>query len=318
MRSLILGGTGFLGYHTTAAALAAGHDVTVFNRGKSRPDAFPGVTRLVGDRIAGDLEALRSIEEVDLVVDCTAYFPHQVRDAAAILRERARRYVLVSTVSVYDEPSGIADEDAPLASMPAGADPTQITGETYGPLKVACEEAARAAFGEDAIIVRPGLIVGPEDPTDRFTYWVRRGVVGGTILAPGTPDALVQVIDGRDLGAWLATLGSSDASGTFNAVAPPERFGDVLDACAVGPDAGLRWVPDDALLGAGVAPWTDLPLWLAGDDLLCTAERAFGEGLRTRSMAETIAETRTWDENRAAPLRAGITAEREAELLASL
>lgn len=316
MRLLIIGGTGFLGYHTATAALEAGHDVTLFNRGRSRPDAFPGVPRLTGDRKTGDVAALETIDNLDAVIDCTGYFPHEVEASTAILRKRANRYLFVSTISVYDDPVGTIDEDAPLAAMPADADTTALTGGTYGPLKVQCEQAARDAFGDDAVIVRPGLIVGPEDPTDRFTYWVRRGVVGGTILAPGDPNALTQVIDGRDLATWMVPLALGSTSSTFNGVAPQERFGEMLDLCAVAPDATLRWIADKVLLAKEVQPWSDLPLWLGGDDFACETTRSAAAGLATRPIAETIADTRAWDEARGMPpLKAGISAERETELL---
>lgn len=321
MRLLILGGTGFLCYHTTTAALDAGHEVFIFNRGRTRPDAFPTATRLIGDRKGGDLAALETVDGFDAVIDCTGYFPREVHEAAAKLQGRTRRYLFVSSISVYDldalHSDGPTTEDSPVSSLPEGSDETQITGETYGPLKVQCEQAAHDAFGTDSVVVRPGLIVGPLDPTDRFTYWVRRGFEGGTILAPGKPTDLVQVVDGRDLAAWMVDLALGEMSGTFNGVAPPRTFGDLLDACVVAEQAEVRWVPDQRLLDAGVTPWVDLPLWIADGEIIASDSRAVAAGLRTRSLEETVSDTRAWDQERGAPdLRAGLSREREAELLA--
>ncbi|MFP5225387.1 MAG: NAD-dependent epimerase/dehydratase family protein [Actinomycetota bacterium] len=318
MRLLILGGTGFLGYHTTRSALDAGHEVSLFNRGKSRPDEFGEVERLIGDRVAGDIAALEAVDGLDAVIDCTGYLPSQVKASAQLLRARSRRYLFVSTISVYDMGSAEVPitEDAPLAQMPDGVDESKVSPETYGPLKVRCEQEARDAFGNDAVIVRPGLIVGPHDPTDRFTYWVRRGRDGGKILAPGSPQDRVQVIDGRDLGAWMVDLALGEISGVFNGVAPPETFGTMLEACVVAPDAEVRWIPSEVLIEAGVEPWQDLPLWVGDAELFVSDARASAAGLVTRPLRETIADTREWDEQRGLPeLKAGISREREAELL---
>jgi 2'-hydroxyisoflavone reductase len=314
----MLGGTGFLGYHTTRLALEAGHEVWLFNRGRSRIDAFPDAKRLIGDRKAGDLDALASVSDLDAVIDCTGYFPGEVTAAAEILEPRTRRYLFVSTVSVYASPLPLGgDEDSPLAAMPADADPSEITGATYGPLKVACEEATRAAFGERATIVRPTLIVGPEDPTDRFTYWVRRGIEGGPILAPGDPARPVQFIDARDLAAWMLELCADERPGTFNAVSAPTPFGELLAATAEG--AEIVWRSDAALIEAGLAPWSDLPLWIPapdGDtDMTLSNKRALSAGLEVRPLRETVADTRAWDLARGTPpLRAGISRERQDEL----
>jgi 2'-hydroxyisoflavone reductase len=319
MRLLILGGTGFLGYHTTRAALDAGHEVFLFNRGKSRADELPEAQRLIGDRFAGDISALEQVDTLDAVIDCTGYLPDQVRATADMLRPRSRRYLFVSSVSVYDLESASTPiiEDAPLAELPEGEDESKVTPQNYGPMKVRCEEVTRDAFGNDAVVVRPGLIVGPHDPTDRFTYWVRRGRDGGTILAPGSPGDPVQVIDGRDLARWMVDLALGEISGTFNGVAPPETFGDVIESSVVAADAEVRWIPSDTLVKAGVTQWVDLPLWIADGDMVASDSRAVAAGLKTRSLAETVADTRAWDEARGLPdLKAGISREREAELLA--
>lgn len=318
MRLLILGGTGFAGFHTSRLALDAGHEVILFNRGKTRADALPGAKRLVGDRKDGDLAALEGIGALDAVIDFTGYFPGEITAAAKILEPVAKRYVFISTVSVYDSPLPLgADEAGPLAPMPADADPTQITGATYGPLKTACEAATRELYGERATIVRPTLIVGPEDPTDRFTYWVRRGTEGGHIVAPGDPDRPVQFIDGRDLAAFVLQLCVDDRAGTFNAVSDPTPFGDLLGAVTEDNESSLViWRSDRDLLDAGLQPWNDLPLWIPapdGDtDMTLSNVAARAAGLSLRPLRETVADTRHWDQERGLPpLRAGISRERQ-------
>lgn len=321
MRILLLGGTGFAGYHTASLALEQGHELWLFNRGKSRPEMLPDAKRLIGDRVAGDLDSLRSVADLDAVIDFTGYFPKEIEAAAAILEPATRRYVFISSVSVYANPLPLGgDESAPLAPMPEGADQTTITGETYGPLKVACEEATRAAFADRATVVRPTLIVGPEDPTDRFTYWVRRGSEGGRILAPGDPARPVQIIDGRDLAAFLLRVCADDTPGTFNAVSDPTPFGDLLAAVtAHDPSAEVVWRSDQELLDAGVAPWSELPLWIPspdGDTDMTTSNRAArAAGLTLRPLSETVADTRAWDDARGRPpLRGGLSRDRQDQL----
>lgn len=320
MRLLLLGGTGFAGFHTSRLALEAGHEVWLFNRGKSRADALPDAKRLIGDRKEGDLDALRSVGDLDAVLDFTGYFPGEIERVAEILEPATKRYVFISSVSVYDSPLPRgADESARTSPMPADADPTQITGATYGPLKTACEEATRAAFGDRATIARPTLIVGPEDPTDRFTYWVRRGIEGGRIVAPGDRSRPVQFIDGRDLAAFLLRLCADNRSGTFNACSDPTPFGDLLDAVTAGSDAEVVWRSDQELLDAGVAPWSDLPLWIPAPDgetdMTLSNAAAGAAGLTLRPLAEIVADTAAWDRARGLPeLRSGISRQRQDEL----
>lgn len=327
MRLLILGGTVFLGKHIAEAALAAGHQVTLFNRGRTNAETFAGragVAAIHGDRDGG-LAALGT-GTWDAVVDTSGYLPRVVGQSARALAGRVERYLFISTISVYaDPPPTGVDEDSPLASL---ADPSVevVNGETYGGLKVLSEEAVRTAQGERALIVRPGLIVGPDDPTDRFSYWPLRAARGGRILAPGVPSAPTQLIDVRDLAAWTVRLLETGATGSFNATGPatPIGLGELLATClrAAGSEGELVWVDEAFLLAEGVAPFTELPCWVpaAGAGLLRTAiDRALAAGLQLRPLEETARDTLAWRQPllAARPLRAGLAAEREAALLAA-
>ena len=318
MNLLVLGGTIFLGRHVVAAALARGHAVTLLNRGRHGATLFPQVERLVGDR-DGDLAALAG-RRFDATVDCSGYTPAQVERSCAALGERAGHTVFVSTISAYAgfAPDKVYDESAPLAQGVDG----------YGALKARAEEALLAACPGRATIVRPGLIVGPHDPTGRFTYWPRRVARGGEVLAPGRPERPVQFIDVRDLADWCVALAESRSAGTFNAVGPRLPMRDLLATCleVAGGDARFTWVPDEALLALGVAPWTGLPLWLPESDpafggmLLADLARARAAGLRTRDARATVADTLAWtpDAHDVAAARpvAALAPEREAEILA--
>lgn len=325
MRLLVLGGTRFLGRHFVEAARASGHELTLFNRGRTNPELHGGVERITGDRDGG-LSALDR-RSWDAVVDPSGYFPRVVGASAAALAGRAGRYLFVSSISVYAEPIPRgADESAPVARI---ADPTveAITGETYGALKALCEERVRDAFGERAVVVRPGLIVGPHDTTDRFPYWPRRLARGGEVLAPGDPSAPTQMIDARDLARWMLSLLERGVAGTFNATGPaePQTLGRCLEriAAGVGATPRLTWVSEEFLRENGVEPWLQMPLWLhAADQALDTMNiaRALGEGLRFRPLEDTARDTLAWEQALASdprPASPVITAEREAELLAA-
>ncbi len=318
MRILILGGTVFLGPHLVEAA--RGHDVTIFHRGKHPSDAPPEVRRIVGDRDrVADLSALAKKGPWDAVIDTCGYLPRQVRTSAAVLHGVADRYVFVSSISVYDDPVGAVDENAPLAAPVEAVE--KVTPETYGPMKAACEAEARDAFAERALVLRPGLIVGPRDPTDRYTYWIRRVARGGPMLAPGDGSRRVQFVDVRDLAAFTVHLLSRRMGGTLNVTGLPLRFDTFLrvaaEATGVTPD--LRWTPETDLLGRGVAPWVDLPLWIAGQDQTAGVARALASGLRLRDPIETARATWAWDRARdpSTPLLAGLSDDREAALLRS-
>ncbi|MBX3637678.1 MAG: hypothetical protein KF683_20090 [Rubrivivax sp.] len=335
MHLLVLGGTRFLGRHLADLALARGHRVTLLHRGRSGAGLFPQAEHLIADRNA-DLSALDG-RRFDAVVDTSAYWPRQVRAVAARLAGRVGHYQMVSTISVYAAPdAGRLTEDAPLATLADPATET-VTGETYGGLKVLCEQAAVAGFGSGrCLLPRPGLLVGPHDPTERFTWWVRRllrAAPGGELLAPGDPAAAVQFIDARDAAAWMLAQAEAGRAGAFNLTGPasPLTMGAFLEtACRVlGPvtePPRLAWVAEDFLLAQGVAPWTELPLWLPrrSDGIHRTdITRALAAGLQCRPLADTLGDTAAWA--RSSPLATsaegpprpptGLAPEREAALL---
>jgi len=317
MRILILGGTVFLGPHLVEAA-APQHEVTIFHRGRHPSDAPPAVRRIQGDRDRpSDLAALAKRGPWDVVIDTCGYLPRQVGMSAAVLHGVAERYVFVSSISVYEDPVGPPDENAPLA---APIDPVEkVTPETYGPMKAACEAEARDAFAERALVIRPGLIVGPKDPTDRYTYWIRRVAKGGPLLAPGDGARRVQFVDVRDLASFTIGLVARRLGGTFNVTGTPLRFDELLTgaARALGTRPSPRWMPENDLLAKGVQPWVDLPLWIAGQDQTAGISRALASGLALRDPVETAHATWTWDRTRdpGKPLVAGLSDEREAALL---
>ncbi len=322
MRLLILGGTRFLGRHLVEAAQARGHEVTLFNRGQTNPDLFPELARLRGDRL-GDLTALKK-GAWDAVIDTSGYTPSAVEASAKILSGRADHYTFISTVSAYREPlaSGL-DETAPLHAPPED-DSLPVGPETYGPLKAGAEEALQQAFDGASLIIRPGLIVGPHDPTDRFTYWPSRLARGGEVLAPGSPDRQVQFIDARDLAAWCLDLLEAGTGGVFNASGPkrPLTMAQMLQAIIDGVDgeAQLSWIPEDYLLDAGVQPWTGIPLWLPrslNTIMEISIQAALQHGLRFRPVTETAADTLAWDHSRGSSIvnAGGLNPARELALL---
>lgn len=322
MRILVLGGTSFAGRHLVEQALARGHELVLFNRGRTGAGLHPGVERVAGER-AGNLEGLDG-RTFDAVVDMSGYFPADVERSAALLAGSAGRYLFVSTRSVYaDHSQPGANEDSALAELPPGAPRDEITGESYGPLKVMCERAVRAAFGDRATILRPGLIVGPYDPTGRFTYWPVRIAAGGDVLAPAPPDQAIQVVDARDLATFALDLLERDAAGTYDVVSPAGllTLGRVLDAClaAAGGDARLVWADESFLLERGVEPWTELPLWTPGEDMAgfqrSDVSRALAAGLSIRPIAQTVADTLRWAQEAHPDPGASMTREREAALL---
>ena len=266
MRILVLGGTAFAGRHFVELALGRGHDITMFNRGRTGPDLFPEAARITGER-AGSLEALRGLR-FDAVLDTSGYFPADVERSAQLLAPAADRYLFVSSRSVYaDHSAPGADETAPLGELPPGAPTDEITGESYGPLKVGCERAAEAAFPGRTVILRPGLIVGPHDPTGRFTYWPQRVAEGGDVLAPA-PRAADPGDRRARLAAFALDLLERAAAGTFDVVSPDGMLtlAGVIDACrdASGSDARSVWVDERFLLDRGVEPWSEIPLWTPG------------------------------------------------------
>lgn len=335
MRVLILGGTGFIGPHQVRYALARGHHVTLFNRGKQK-ETWPGpVEELIGDRNTGDLKALAG-RDFDAVIDNPTTLPFWVRDAGRALAGHTGQYIFVSTISVYadnDKPG--ADESAPLAPY-AGKDAMAETmttlradiGGLYGPLKAASEAEARRQFGAATTIIRPGLIVGPGDETDRFTYWPVRLARGGEVLAPGDGADPVQFIDARDLGEWTIRCAEARHLGTFNATGParPLTMAAMLKGIesAIGAHDRFDWVDTKFLDAHKVEAWSDMPVWVpaSGDSVgfhRRSIARALAAGLTYRPLKATAADTLAWFKTlpaeRQAKLRAGLTPERETELL---
>jgi len=324
VRLLILGGTLFLGRHLTEAALERGHTVTLFNRGRHNANLFPQAEKLRGDR-DDDLTALEG-RRWDAAIDVHGRVPRIVGASATLLAPAVEHYTFISTTSVYgDQSIRDMDERAPLATI---ADPTteDPTGPNYGPLKVLSERAVEAALPGRALIIRPGLIVGPYDPTNRFTYWPRRVAQGGAVLAPDGPDHPARFIDARDLAAWTIRMIESGATGTYNARGPNETltFGELLDTCKAitGGDAHFVWVSERFLLDTGVTPYTELPLWIpnlperAGFYSISSG-KAIAAGLTFRPIADTIRDTLAWDVTQPpdAPRPCGLRPARERELL---
>jgi len=324
MKLLVLGGTIFVGRHFVEAALVNGHEVTLFNRGQHNPDLYPDVEKLRGDRDGG-LSALAD-GQWDAAVDTCGYVPRIVRDSAELLANAVEHYTFISSISVYADISqpGL-NEESELGRL---EDETieEVTGETYGPLKALCEQSAEQVLPGRVLTIRPGLIVGPNDPTDRFTYWPVRMARGGETLVPEPPSAPVQIIDVRDLAKWMLQMIEEGQTGVFNAAGPdqPITMRGFLDSCnlATGNKASLTWVSEDYLLEAGVEPWSDLPLWLAGDEyggmLTVNVDKAMGQGLTFRPLVQTAQDTYHWAQSRGADYEseAGLDVEREKQLLA--
>jgi 2'-hydroxyisoflavone reductase len=333
MRLLILGGTVFLGRHIVTAAQARGHTVTLFNRGHSAPDAFPDVEQIHGDR-EDDLGILEA-RTWDAVIDTSGYVPRIVRASVEALS--TEHYTFISSLSAYGSFQRIGlNEDDPPAELhdPASED----VSKHYAELKAACEHRVTSALLDRALVVRPGLIVGPDDPTERFTYWVRRLAEGGRVLAPDARDQPVQWIDVDDLSVWVVALAERGAHGTYNATGPaePVTFGEMLERIriATGGQAELVWADPERLVSAGVEPWQDLPLWLdlpRDPELLgfmsIDVRRALKAGLELSPLERTVAATLSWvrtrpgipSKNFGVPITpAGLSPKRESELLAAI
>lgn len=326
MKILILGGTKFLGRALVDAALAAGHAVTLFNRGQTNPDLYPDVEKLRGDRDGG--LAVLDGRKWDVAIDTCGYFPRLVGDSARALAGSVDHYAFISSISVYAEEANTTpntDETFPVAAIED--ETVEDIGEgRYGALKALCEQAAEAAMPGRVLNIRPGLIVGPHDPTDRFTYWPVKVSRGGEILAPAA-DSPVQVIDVRDLAEWTIRMAETRKTGVFNATGPDTRlnFEPFINQCQaiVGNGAAQAVMVSDAfLLEHEVAPWANLPMWLplanAGLTQL-NINKALAAGLTFRPIDETIRDTLAWfalDRADEPDLRGPvITPEREAELI---
>jgi 2'-hydroxyisoflavone reductase len=317
LRILVLGGTKFLGRAGVAAALERGHEVTLFNRGETNPDLFPEAEKLRGDRTE-DLSPLEG-REWDAVIDPSGYFPHVVRQSAEALHGSVGRYLFVSSVSVYADFSSGPDEDAPraeLGDMPA--DEMLPEYENYGALKALAEDAVWEVYGDRATIVRPGLIVGPHDPTGRFTYWPHRVARGGEMVVPAPPDRTVQFVDARDLGRWIVELLERDEGGAFNATRAGVPWSELIESAraVTGSDAEPVWIPDEFLQQHEVGEWMEVPMWLADPEWVgmnqADVSRAESAGLTHRPLEDTIRGT--LDEAEMTD-DAGLKPERERELL---
>jgi 2'-hydroxyisoflavone reductase len=327
VRILIIGGTRFVGRHLVEAALGHGHEVTLFNRSKSNPGLFPDVETITGDR-EKDLDKLQG-RIWDTTVDVVGYVPRLVRLSAQSLEASVSRYVFISTVSVYENFRKIGiDESYPVGKI---EDETmeEVTGEAYGPLKALCEQAVRDIYGERALIIRPGLVVGPHDPTDRFTYWPVRVRRGGEVLAPQKPEAPIQLIDARDLAEFTIKLIEENASGIYNATGPDYELtiGRLLEVSkqVSGNDAHFKWASLEFLNQNKVEAWSDMPTWVPDDEegmgfSRVDVSKAISAGLKFRPLEETVRDTLAWSQTRPADYvwRAGLKAEREQELLALL
>jgi 2'-hydroxyisoflavone reductase len=329
LKVLVLGGTGISGPHLVRELDSRGHQITLFNRGKRNPGLFPNVETLIGDR-NGPLDVLKG-RDFDVVVDNSGYFPRQVQATAQLLKEHTRHYIYVSSISAYADltPPGI-DENYKLAEL-KDPDATEITNDNYGGLKAACERIVEQTFGEHQTVVRPSYIVGPGDSSDRFTYWPVRVARGGEMLAPGAPSDPIQFIDARDMAEFMRACVERGISGRYNLCNPPRAvsIGDLLSTSkrVSKSNATFVWASQTFLEQNNALESGEIPIWAppvgkeAGATLVSSA-RAVAQGLRFRTLETTVKDTLAWHEQRPAEqkakLRAGLTPEREAELLKKL
>jgi 2'-hydroxyisoflavone reductase len=333
LRLLILGGTQFIGVHMTQLALRRGYRVTLFNRGKTHPGMFPQVEKLRGDR-NGQLDALKG-RSWDAVVDDSGYVPRDVRLSAELLAPHVQRYVYISSISAYASFAKPNDEDSPLGEL-GNMSAEKVTGANYGPLKALCEKAVAVAMPHRNIVLRPGFVVGPDDPTDRFTYWPARAARGGEMLVPGTPAQPIQFIDSRDLARFTLDAIERDLTGTFNMVTPPGRFtmGELVKASIAAakalahpkPAPRAVWVNVDFLQQQKAELDGDFPIWEppSGDTASfadVSAARAVAAGLTITPIATTVRDTLAWylrqPQAERTHLKAGLTPDRERQLLAA-
>lgn len=329
LRVLIFGGTGFLGPHFVQALQAGGHQVTLFNRGKSNPGLFKDLETLIGDR-DGKLDALKG-REWDVVIDDSGYVPRHVKLSADLLKDHVRQYIFISSISVYGAfPKPGLDEDDTVA-QPPDAKVEEVTGATYGGLKAGCEQVVESTYGARGTIVRPHYVVGPGDSTDRFTYWVARVARGGQVLAPGSANDPLQYIDVRDLAAFVRRCAEERPAGRFNACTPPgaHTMGELMEAGkrVSGSNATFAWASAEFIQKNGLMEKGEIPIWLPptgplAGALLVSSARAVQQGLRFRDLGTTVRDTLDWNNKRPAEQRdnlsVGLKPEREAELLKQL
>lgn len=328
LRILILGGTGFIGPHQVRYAIARGHTVTLFNRGKTNPKLFPEVEKRQGDRAVNDYASLKG-RDWDVVIDNPTTLPRWVRQAAAVLQNHTKQYVFISTISVYEKnDTPAADETAAVATT---TEPdSEDARKYYGPLKALSEKEAEKAFPGHTTVIRPGFIIGPGDLSDRFTYWPARLAKGGEVLAPGNPTDPVQIIDARDLAEFSIRVCENGTTGTYNCTGPRSKLtmGEMLGGvrAVMTSDAYLTWVSAKFLAAQSVQPWVDMPVWVpsAGPTAgfaLRSIRRALDKGLTFRPLAVTAKDTLDFyhsePEERKEKLRVGLTPARETQVLAA-
>ena len=316
MRILVLGGTAFVGRAIVDDLVARGHEVTLFSRGRTGTDLFPLLDKRIGDRETGDYTSLGE-GRWDAVVDVTAYVPRHVAQALDAIGDRGGRYLFISTGSVYDRTAGAEGMTEDTPRLPPERGTEEITGETYGPLKVACEDDVRSRLGDTATIVRPGVVAGPHDPTDRFTYWVRRAARGGRVALLGRPDQPVQVVDSRDLARLVSLLLEGDVPGTYNAVGPsePVTLAELVTVCAAAAGTEVEVVPvDPAAVEQALPLVLPDPSW----DVMFRRSRGAADaaGLPATPLQQTAEAVLAWDRERGEPpLEVQLSPEREAELV---
>lgn len=326
LKILILGGTGFLGPAQVEYARSRSHELTLFNRGKTNPHLFPNIEQLRGDR-NDDLEALEG-RRWDVVIDNSASIPRWVQQSAQLLKGSVKHYLFVSSLSVYSDNSVPGMDESGTVGKLDDPSVEEITGQTYGPLKALCEEEARRAFPEDHTVVRPGLIVGPRDGSDRFTYWPVRIDRGGEVMGPGDPTDPVQFIDVRDLASWMIHMVERRVGGTYNATGPirPLSIAEMLYGirAVTSVDVFFTWVPASFLEEQQVRPWSDMPVWIPPTGEMrgfsrFDCKKALAQGLSFRPLADTARDTLNWfkglPEERRSHLRSGLKQEREVEVL---
>ncbi len=325
MKILILGGKRFLGIALVEAALQQGHTPTLFNRGLTNPELFPEIENLIGDR-EGNLSALKG-KKWDAVIDTSGFVPRIVKQSASFLSGNCGLYVFISTLSVYkDFRTPDISEDYTLAQLNDISD-EDYTGDSYGPLKALCEYEIQQNFDGKVLVMRPGILVGPNDPTERFTYWPWRVSLGGKVLAPAPPSSNLQFIDVRDLAEFIIQMIEKKNEGVFNVTGPkkPATMGSLLIACreAAESDTSFVWVEEPFLLNEGVKPWVDLPLWIPSSDPNFTGfyninnNKALKAGLIFRPLSQTVTDTLAWLKTHPEiqKIKVGMDIARETEIL---
>jgi 2'-hydroxyisoflavone reductase len=324
LKILVLGGTKFLGRHLVDIARTRGHEVTLFNRGRGNPDLYPDLEKLKGDR-DGDLDELKG-RKWDAVIDTSGYVPRVVSLSIEQLANSVEHYTFISSISAYADFSQTnMDESYPLGSL-IDDSVEEVNGDTYGPLKAKCEQMAEGMMQGRLLLIRPGLIVGPYDPTDRFTYWPSRIAQGGEVLSPGESNRQIQMIDARDLATWVVQMIEKKKIGTYNVTGPEHilTMEQLLEECksTLESNASITWVNEEFLAAKEIKPWIELPLWIPSTTnwpgfLAVNCRKAISEGLTFRPLSETIRDTYEWGKSRPddQELKAGMTREREIKLL---